>query len=276
MLEQLSLAEMSIARPLLDGLDDHLIIQAVLDGTSPGNIYVDDRRHPRAVFVDSAEGRYLGGSPGNRAFNDALRRMLLKTVFAAGDGTFLGFIHSGSWDGALSELVAHQPLLTDSRRHYVCRALGDDRRADLPAGHTIQRIDATLLARTDLQAPDHIFRWMRSNWGSTEAFLQRGFGFCTLHDTAIVCWCLADCVHGDRCEVGIHTAPAYRRRGLATRTVAAAVAYAFSQGFREVGWHCSDTNIGSWKTAEKVGFTQTSSYFEHYCIVDEKLLPGRS
>ena len=274
MLEQLSIAEMPIARPLLDGLDDHLILQAVLDGTSPGRVYVDDRRHPTAAFVDSAEGRYLAGSSGNRAFNDALRRMLLETVFAAGDGAFLGFINPESWDGALPELVPHQPLLADRRRQYVCRAVRDDWPADLPAGHTIQRIDATLLARTDLHAPDHIFRWMRSNWGSTEAFLQHGFGFCTLHDTAIVCWCLADCVHDDRCEVGIRTAPAYQRRGLATRTVAAAATYALSHGFREVGWHCSDTNNGSWKTAEKVGFIQTSSYIEHYCIVDHRFLPG--
>jgi RimJ/RimL family protein N-acetyltransferase len=272
MLDQLSIAEMSSARPLFAGMDDHLIIQAVLDGTSPGSVYVDDRRHPTAAFVSSAEGHYLAGSPGNRAFNDALRRMLAETIFAADDGTFVGFVHPGSWAGALPELVPHQLLLTDRRRHYACRAVRDDWRADLPAEHTIERIDATLLARTDLHIPDHISSWMRSNWGSTDAFLQRGFGFCTLHDTAIVCWCLADCVHSDRCEVGIRTAPAYQRRGLATRTVAAAATYALSQGFREVGWHCSDTNIGSWKTAEKVGFMQTSSYIEYYCMVDHRLL----
>ena len=76
MLDQLSIAEASSARPLFDRLDDHLIIQAVLDGTSPGSVYVDDRRHPTAAFVSSAEGHYLAGSPGNRAFNRRSRRHL--------------------------------------------------------------------------------------------------------------------------------------------------------------------------------------------------------
>jgi GNAT superfamily N-acetyltransferase len=268
MLDLLSIAEVAVARPLFAELGDHLIVQAVLDGTSPGQVYVDDRRRPAVAFISSAEGHYLAGSPDHRAFNDALRDMLATTIFAGDDDAFVVFVQPDAWAGVLAGMLPHQPLLTDHRRHYVCRAVRDDGLANLPAHYTIERIDAALLARSDLQLPGHIFSWMRSNWGSTEAFLQRGFGFCMLHETSVVCWCLADCVHGDRSEIGIRTAPAYQRRGLATCTVAATVSYALSQGFSEVGWHCSDTNIGSWKTAERVGFTQTSSYIEYYCLVE--------
>ncbi len=67
MFDQLSIAEMAIARPLYADLGDHLIIQAVLDGTSPGQVYVDDRQRPAIAFISSAEGHYLVGSTDNLA-----------------------------------------------------------------------------------------------------------------------------------------------------------------------------------------------------------------
>jgi hypothetical protein len=85
----------------------------------------------------------------------------------------------------------------------------------------------------------------------------------------MVSWCITDCVSGNQCEVGIHTAEKFRKRGLATITVAATVDYCLSNGFTSVGWHCGDDNIGSWKTAEKVGFEKTKDYVHYYCMFDE-------
>ena len=81
-----------------------------------------------------------------------------------------------------------------------------------------------------------------------------------MHEQQVVSWSIADCVSGERCEIGIHTLPEYRRQGLATITAAAAVDFAFSHGFKVVGWHCDDDNVGSWKTAEKVGFFKERDY----------------
>ena len=43
-------------------------------------------------------------------------------------------------------------------------------------------------------------------------------------------------------------------------TAAAAVEHALSDGFRLVGWHCDDDNIGSWRTAKRAGFTHVVDY----------------
>jgi len=84
-----------------------------------------------------------------------------------------------------------------------------------------------------------------------------------------VSWSLADCRSGDACEIGIHTAEPYRRRGLATLTAAATVEYALSNGFSTVGWQCSEDNLGSIGTAEKVGFERERDYTMWYAALNE-------
>ena len=99
--------------------------------------------------------------------------------------------------------------------------------------------------------------------------MQKGFGFSMVHGKEIVSWCMADCASGDSCEIGIRTRPDYRRRGLATLTAAATVDYCLSHGFRSVGWHCNEENLGSRGIAEKVGFELERKYFHYYYMFNE-------
>jgi RimJ/RimL family protein N-acetyltransferase len=155
------------------------------------------------------------------------------------------------------------------RRHYVCRQVKYDWRANVPDGFTVHRIDEPLLNRPELRIPGHLRNWIKNNWGSATDFLERGFGLVIIHDDEVVSWSLADCTSGDACEIGIHTAEAFRRRGLATVTAAAAVDYALSNGYVTVGWHCTEDNLGSIGTAEKVGFEKERDYTMYYILLDE-------
>ncbi len=82
-----------------------------------------------------------------------------------------------------------------------------DWRARLPAGFEVQCIDAALLARDTLQNLNIVTRWIGNNWRSHIDFLEHGFGFCVLDVAAhtLVSFCVADCVCGNRAEVGIKT-----------------------------------------------------------------------
>ncbi len=115
-----------------------------------------------------------------------------------------------------------------------------------------------------MAVPDHVRSWIGNNWGTRERYLERGFGLATVHEGAVVCWSLADCRSGDACEIGIRTHHAFRRRGLATVTVAAAVEHALKGGFRTVGWHANEDNVASIATAEKVGFSLDRRYVSLY------------
>jgi tetratricopeptide (TPR) repeat protein len=70
-------------------------------------------------------------------------------------------------------------------------------------------------------------------------------------------------------DVGLVTAQDYRRRGLATITSAAAVEYGLSHGLALVNWDCSAGNIGSVRTAKKLGFERERDHTLYLVVFDE-------
>jgi RimJ/RimL family protein N-acetyltransferase len=250
-------------------LEYHLTSAAVLGGNSPGRVFVDDPATPRTAFMFSPEGCYLVGNPDNDAFNRALNEAIhAGKAFDEADALFF-VCHPESWQEQLRVVLHPRLPIEMARYHYVCCELKYDWRVDVPDGFTEHRIDERLLSRPRLRIPDHVTGWMKNNWGSVADFLQRGFGCVTIHDGEVVSWSLADCVSGDACEIGIRTLPAYRRRGLATITAAAAVDHALSNGFSMVGWHCAEDNLGSIGTAEKAGFERERDYTMYGVFLDE-------
>jgi len=262
-------------RDLYRPLDFHLASAAVLEGNNPGWVWVDDPAAPQTSFMISPEGCYLAGKPGNDSFNRALNAAIQTGKILGPDIPLVLVLASDDWITALSTVGQPRKVIPIARRHYVYPAsppdplsnqVGEGEKAGLPDGFTLHRLDAALLERPGLTIPEHIRGWISNNWGSTEAYLRDGFGFATLYGNEIVCWSLADCVSTLGCEIGIHTAPDYRRRGLAAITAAAAVDHALARGLPRVGWQCSEDNPGSWGTAEKVGFTLERCYILYYVV----------
>jgi RimJ/RimL family protein N-acetyltransferase len=204
------------------------------------------RSESRAALIVATEGSYLAGDPDDGtlvpAFADAI-----STLAADGMHTLWLDVHPEAWDARLPEVLRH------------------DWRAGLPEGYEVRAIDGALLADPALHVPEHIHRWIKTNWGSRESFLRLGFGRCALSGNEVASWSVCDCVSGEACEIGVQTAEAHRRRGLAAATAAAAAEHALGSGYRAVGWHCDDDNVGSWRTAERVGFAHDASYTFRVC-----------
>jgi RimJ/RimL family protein N-acetyltransferase len=263
-------ADYERVRPLFRALEFHLTSAAVLDGHNPGRVFVDDPTRPQSAFMFSPEGCYLAGRPDNDEFNRALSQALLKRHIIHEQVEALYLIcTSASWEDQLPTLFAPHRAEAIARRHYVCRQLTYDWRANLSSGLAVHRIDEVLLNRPDVSIPAHITGWIEGNWGSTADFLERGFGSAMVYTDAagamqVVAWSVADCRSGDACEIGIRTVEPYRRRGLATITAAATVEYALAHGFSMVGWQCSENNLGSLGTANKVGFERERNYTLFY------------
>jgi RimJ/RimL family protein N-acetyltransferase len=258
LLTRLSRSTYDTAADLLTGLDYQLSVEAVLAGAMPGAVFVDDPTRPSAVFVHSPEGNFVGGDPTNLRFVTDLRAHLAATFDAERDGDLvLSFDHDG-WLSVAEAILPDLFLFKVPRRHYLYRGERPELRPNLPPGYRIAPIDAALLEHQ--QVPDDVREWMDGNWGGTDGFLTHGFGAAAVHDEAVVSWSLADCIVAERAEIGIHTAPEHRRRGLAAQVTAAAVALAFDNGLTEVGWHCNDDNAGSYRTAESVGFRLARRY----------------
>ncbi len=275
MIHELKKRDYKKVRPLFNKLGWNLITSAVIEGTSPGRIYVDRVEDPRTAFMCTVEGYYLAGQDNNDDFCNSLNRLIFTKIFA-GDtvrrdetDVAIGF-HPDSWKDKMTTIFQGRIPLTTLRRHYVCTELKIDHWIEhVPNGFQVRRIDEKLLQTRHIKIPEHLTAWMKTNWGSISDFLKKGFGFCTLHDKQIVSWSVVDCASGNACEIGIHTHEDYRRQGLATLTVAATVDYSLLNGFKYVGWHCDEYNLGSIGVAEKVGFRLERKYTQYYACANE-------
>jgi RimJ/RimL family protein N-acetyltransferase len=145
-------------------------------------------------------------------------------------------------------------------------------------GFSVNQINTSLLHNETLLNRGWLLEEIEGSWETAEDFLQTGGGFCVLKDEReIVCWCTFEYLTKDKkIECGVATKEGYQQRGLATLAVSAAAEYALSN-YDSVGWHCSNTNVPSWKLAEKVGYKLVEEYnvFELYINqVDNKLFNG--
>jgi RimJ/RimL family protein N-acetyltransferase len=237
---------------------------AVLAGTCPGRVLVDDLETPSAGCVLTPEVLCVAGDASNDRFCSDLGEWLRDPEALGMPAWHVVMVFaSPRWAVQLGRIAGEYPVARLARRHYLCNDPEGLPDLPMPAGTVLRRIDDEFLHDENLTRPRHLEGWVRGNWRSTADFLVSGFGVAALCANEVVGWSIADCVVDDACEIGIHTAGDWRRRGLGAFTANGAIRLAFSLGMGSVGWHCHETNVASSRTAEKAGFTLEREYTEY-------------
>lgn len=262
-------------RPLLLPLAHQPFCSAVLARIHPGRVFVDDRDHPRTAAVTRQDPWvFLAGDPDNPAFSRALNEAIFAREIIDQQVPYLLFTtHPGDWHGQLAAVCSPRHPLPAQRRHYVCREFEYDWRTDVLDGFTVQPMDETLLDRPGLTVPEEVSHTIE-RWRSIASTRLRDFGFVTVYQDAtsdaaqVASWATVDAIVDGTGDAGLFTLEDFRRRGLATITAAAAVEHGLSHGVSTVNWTCSEDNIGSIRTAEKLGFERQRDYTLYYFHFD--------
>lgn len=282
MICELKKSEYEKVRPLYEELNFYLITTAVIEGTSPGRIWVDNADHPEIAFLISPEGYFVAGTSSNTEFNVSLKTLLTSTIIPErskkGEQYIALHYHPDTWESTIERMLEEKvPLKSCGYFFKLSELKVTDWKERIPPGFQMVQVDRNFLKRTDLKNHDTITDHIESHFNSPQDFLQHGIGFCLVHGDIIVSWSLADCVSGISCEIGIATDEEYRRQGFAAITAAATVEYCLSNNFTEIGWHTGTANIGSVKMAEKVGFVKRKdekSYFSWFHKIDNFIEHG--
>lgn len=246
---------------------------AVIDRNNPGTIWVDDKKTPRSALMDSPEGYILVGDPSNKNFSNALNKLFVEEIYPESikKGKHSFEIHcTGIWEDRIYNVILKGKLpVKVPCAHYLFREMKiPEWKKGIPEGFEILRVDREFLLRKDLKGFDEVISRVKE-WGSVDNFIEKGFGFCLVHKNTIISRCIADCVSDTRCEIGIGTNHEYRNRGFGALTATATVEYCLDNGFSEIGWHTSQTNIASQKTALAVGFEKVEDYYVYSACFDE-------
>jgi RimJ/RimL family protein N-acetyltransferase len=237
----------------------HLSVAAVCAGTAPGEIWVDAIDNPSIGFVKTPEGEYLVGDVAYEQAYPALKALIPENAYLT--------VHPTGWEQVLPQIWTNPVARRHPRLHLRWQHHSlPNWRALLPKEFEVVAVDEQLLSRTDLLNYEQIADRV-NDWLSTDFFLQHGFGFCVVHRNTIVSRCVADCVQGTKCEVGVGTDPSYRRQGLALVAVAATIEHCLSRGFTHIGWHCLRSNTASRVLAEKAGFGLVAEYSAYSAVL---------
>jgi len=257
---------------LFDELSWHLSSLAVLEGNNPGELYISDNKDRSSAFLISPEGCYLAGNPDNKTFNVSLKKFFEGDFLRKWKTEEFELVFNPKWESTAFWIFQKRPLFKYNRFHYTIK-ISDFNWHRLDIGDKFKPISLKpdfVKNNLKISNMDHINKWILNNWGNYDNFKKRGFSFYILVNNPVLSWSVCDCIYQDRCEIGIHTDPKHRKQGLASNVVNAMLNHAFKSGIKEIGWHCAADNTGSYKTAEKAGFTKEREYYAYFGSRDEK------
>jgi RimJ/RimL family protein N-acetyltransferase len=269
-------SEYEIARSVLQQLDIHLAVTALLEGTSPGEIFVDDPFKPKSVFAWTMRRFFLAGQSDNHEFNIAVKALFQDRIYPQAcekelEGYTLFYTPHG-WGKVIKDVILKDKNpIEDLRHYYALNLVGGNWHMTAPEGFTMITVDEDLLAKNDLANLEELVEEMQSERSSVEDFLEKSFGFCMIHGDELAAWCLSEYNSGERCEVGIQTRQEYQRRGLATTTATALAEHAQSLGITDIGWHCYAGNEASIATALKLGYKKVCEYPTYWAMFVESI-----
>lgn len=282
MIQPLSTAQFSEVRPLFQRLiKNQLMCTAVLEGIYPGQVYVDDTTQPctalLTTYIESeAHGIwcFLAGEPTNEAFNQSLNAAIFSHQIIA-DQTPILFLtcDPDDWGGQMDAVLSPRPPIWFPRYHFISRQVGFDWRAGLPPGFTVERMNNDLRSMPGLQLPEDVATTL-TKWGAMSEPRFMDFGFVTLDRSrprpVIASWATVDFIAAGAGDLGFFTQEDYRHHGLGTIAVSAALEHGFAHGLQQVNWTCDAENLGSIRTAEKLGLERIADYNQAVLIMDEK------
>lgn len=272
MILELNIDEFSTIKPLLKRVDleQHPVINGVVEGNNLGSIFVDDVNAPTVALVwAQMEMFYLIGDSGNEAFNSLLEPFILNHIkpkaLAIGDLDFnLETYPLGEWNQTIRNFFKvtlskglRVPFVFDKDlfKEYVQTPY------QIYTGYEVHRIDERIVEiDKEMIIKGEILKF----WESLEKFFQNGLGYCVLKDNAIIGTCISVFVSGQEFEIGINTyGTEHRGKGLASVMAREFICECLENNATP-HWTTEDFRKDSIAIAEKMGFLQQPKYIAYF------------
>lgn len=215
---------------------------SIAEGFQSGDIYTDSAEYPTfALFWHVSGFAYLTGRPNDGDLEEIYK--LMKNE----DGTNLRRFVLELKDEVVRAYFQRKKDVEEHPRYRF--RLQDKETLDeaVPEGYELREVDAGLLAKISGNIVPASF------WRSEEEFLENGKGYCVMYGDEVVSVAFSAAVSSNQVDIGIETAQAHRNKGLAVIAAKKMVEYVKSI-HKEPVWDCNVANVGSRRTAERVGF----------------------
>jgi len=246
----------TVVEPFLSALNYHTVLKTLLDGSTPGYVYVDDPVSPKIVFTQFRHRAFITGDLSANEKVD-FERFFTEIVFENCRNADVTLVRLTANPVAWLNLIEScfktlQPIFFDYQI-YKNQISNSDSKPQLPEGFNLRQVDKDLVGET-FDGKEELLEEMCSERDSVKSFLDNSFGIVAFHGKTLAGWCLSEYNHKNRCELGIATLPPFQKRGLAKAMTFEFLNLASIKGLDMVLWHCYKSNHPSRCTALSAGF----------------------
>ncbi|MCR8844562.1 GNAT family N-acetyltransferase [Paenibacillus sp. SC116] len=262
MIVELGKSDYHLIQPLLkkDTELDSLLIQAVINGTNRGHIYVDDPAQPRTalVYVVGVIDFFIG-DPHNDAFTSHLNTFIDNVykqvnLDTCGGTWMISAVFDEKWEHVLEQAYSQRNYDTDNDLYFQLnvdkfRAL-NEHTPSLSNEYALTPLTKEIIEQ---EQNEELFEDFHDFWNSVDDFIAQGSGIAILKDGQAVSTCYTCFVNGSQHEINVITTEEEENQGFATMVSRAYIQHCLNNGIIP-RWSTNETNKSSCKVAEKCGF----------------------
>lgn len=238
---------------------------SILQGTTRGEIYVDNIASPRFAIVYSfllGGFQVMGTAPTEPNDYVSLRMFfdneIISKLLILNDMQDLSYSCDST---ALLDMmrVVFYDKETYEQKQCVYKYVPSCSIADFSmTSYAIRRLDSEFVSQNEtflLCYSDEIC----ASFDSIDDFLKNSIGYVALDGEAVIGNLLANGKYKNAYILGAETCEEYRRKGIASSLLRSAMLEANRKGF-ELVWECAEVNTESVLTVEKCGFKKVSDF----------------
>lgn len=228
-------------------------VYSVLDGQISGEVY-SDSNVGRTVLVKTHNGLcFVCGEEHHGDFNESLIRQFIEHKHE--HRRFTLFTASEKWDEMIhNQLQGEVKQFVRLSFEYIAEGRSS-LPIELPNGYEVQRIDSSNIREAIEFGEDYYQEY----WESVRRFLEKGFGFCVVSNGKVVSEGTSIFCSATFAEIDIATSERFRGEGLATVIAKAFINHSVEHELIP-RWDCDGSNAPSIRLAEKVGFSNPTTY----------------
>ncbi len=253
-----------LVEPLRKVTINNLFARSVIERKVSGKVFADNFDNPKTYYVVHPYGMsLLFGDSNNEIFNNSFKDYSLNVNHVRDRHEWMQAFPD-NWNNVLRELFKDRLIkLKENKTKKESGIIELNTRVnfkfDLERFQNSKKINHApeiKIVRTDRQ----IFRDMKGSvvpfsfWDSEDDFIENGIGFSLFYNNKLASTAYSSFIHNDKLELGIETFEEFRGRGFAEYACSALIDYCIDKNFEPI-WACRLANVGSYRLAQKIGFT---------------------